>query len=150
MNWFRAIQLGAFLGMALYAFMEHRNAIGWAKAYTAAVAAGAAAEQKQIAAGLAQEARWATKASEADHDYQTALARADGISAAYARTHPVRLCAGAGAVSRADPVPQASGAATVAGPGENAELVAVTADDVGICTENSVRLQAAREWAAGL
>lgn len=30
------------------------------------------------------------------------------------------------------------------------ELVAVQADDVRICTENTVRLQAAREWASGL
>jgi hypothetical protein len=112
------------------------------------VAAQEAAKAKAIAAKLAVEAAYSAKAKEADHVYQTALDRAKRASDAYVarmRTQGARGASGGTAAPA-----QSDGPESPDRPGSDAELVAVTRDDLEIMVENSVRLKAAHDWATTL
>jgi len=114
--------------------------------------ANAQTEAARIAreALLHQEHTYVTKAQETDHVYQAKLTDADRRARAYIGANRVRGQAAAGNVSGAIASAQGSGAQgadrSSAAPG----MVAVTAADIGVCTDNTTRLEAAREWALGL
>lgn len=104
------------------------------------------AEAKALAAKQATEAHYRAEAEKTDADYQTALARAQRASDAYAQRMRAQINRGA-----------SSGAAS---PGEGdgpespdrsgADAVMVGRDDFDILIENSVRLRAAHDWAKTL
>ncbi|HJP67271.1 MAG TPA: hypothetical protein VJ846_00090, partial [Sphingomicrobium sp.] len=83
-------------------------------------------------------------------DSKAAAAYADGRSAAqrYIDTHRVRACPASGS----------GGGATAPAKGDSAQgadrsgdsAVVVAEDDVNICTQNSLRLQVAHDWALKL
>lgn len=107
--------------------------------------ASAEALAQQIALNEQTKAKYEAAAKEADHDYRIALADADRRTDRYIRDNRVRKAGGSGASgSDATAEGEAAGGSDPASPG--AELVTVTADDVRICTANTVRLQAVREW----
>ena len=113
--------------------------------------AQADAQLKAIAALRAQEARYTVKAKEADHDHEIQLASASAAAERFIAAGGVRRAkaasgASGGTVARAE----SSGAQSSDGPGAASELVAVTADDVRICTNNTVRLESVRAWVIGL
>ena len=139
----------AFLWIKLYGFLWWDGAIEQrdkARAETAQVIqAGKEALAQQIALNQATKAKYEAAAEKADHDYRIALADADRRTDDFIARNRVRKAGGSGAsVANAPAEGQAAGSGNGAGPG--AELVAVTAEDVRICTANTVRLQAVREW----
>ncbi len=113
------------------------------KAYTAAEATATA---KAIAAKLTTEAGYRVKAEKTDAEYQTALARAQRASDAYRLRSQIPRGASNGAASPAN----GSGPESPDRPSSSTELVAVTRDDFDILVENSVRLEAAHDWAKTL
>lgn len=110
------------------------------------VAAQDAAKAQAIAAKMAAEARYRVEAERADNEYQTALARAQRASDAYAARMRPQTTSGA------------SGPASPAPPGDSPQspdrsrqdAVLVGRDDFDILVENSVRLEAAHNWAKTL
>lgn len=116
--------------------------IAWKAAEREATAA-------QIAANSAQQERWAQQAKETDDGYQKARIDADSRAERFIAANRVRRDCPRGTGS-GDPL-QGPGAATgVDAAGSTSELVAVAPDDVQICTDNTLRLDAARNWALGL
>jgi type II secretory pathway pseudopilin PulG len=111
--------------------------------------AQADAAKAQIAANLAAEARYKAQAEKTDYGYQKALQGANSRSERFIAANRVRACP-TGSPGRSDPAAQGDGAQGADGAGESAILVAVKPEDVNICTENTTRLQAAREWALEL
>lgn len=115
------------------------------------------AAQKARAYRLAEEARYRAKAERTDtehaKDLETALAAARRYATANRRA-PVGLRPeGAPAVSpsgRAGTGAENHRAESGDGSGGAAQLVAVTEDDLRICTVNTTRLQSVREWAQEL
>ena len=85
-----------------------------------------------------------------DADTKAAAAYADGRSAAqrYIDTHRVRACPAPGASSGTAAAAQGDSAQGADRSGDSAVVVAE--DDVNICTSNSLRLQAAHDWALRL
>ena len=111
--------------------------------------AQAQAQKAAQAAHDAQEAAYRAKAQDADNAYQTQLAAAQSATDRYIAAHRVRSdvagpTGGTVASAAGDSAPR------VDGPGIAADMVAVSAADVGVCTVNTQRLQAARDWAMGL
>lgn len=107
------------------------------------------ARKDQIAANLATEARYRAKAEKTDVEYretlQGALRAADRYAAANrVPAHCARSPGTALAPAEGDDPPRDNG------PGETAELVAITREDFDALTENTIRLQAAHDWATGL
>lgn len=106
---------------------------------------------------LAEEARYRMKAERTDTDHakdlETALAAARRHAAA-------NRCAPLGLRPEGSPTVSPPGRAGTGaedhraesgdGSGGTAQLVAVTEDDLRICTVNTKRLQAVREWSLGL
>lgn len=127
---------------------EHAGRVADRAAYTEAQRQAAILARQ---AREAQERRYAEQAEKADHDHELALADAMGRADRFIAAHRVRT---AGAVARpaSDPGSAAEGHRPESGdgPGAAPELVAVTPDDVRICTANTTRLEAVREWALGL
>lgn len=112
------------------------------------------AAEKARAYRLSQEARFRALASKADTQHASNLETA----LAAARRHAdANRCASVGLRPQGPPdIGSPSGSGTGAeddrteggdGPGRDAQLVAVTADDLRICTVNTSRLEAVREWA---
>jgi len=115
-----------------------------ARAETAQVIqAGKEALAQQIALNEATKAKYEAAAEKADHDYRIALADADRRTDRFIRNNRVRQAGGSGAGASS---PAAEGEAAERGNGAGADAVLVSADDVRICTANTVRLQAVREW----
>ena len=115
-----------------------------ARAETAQViAASKQALAQQIALNEATKAKYEAAAEKADHDYRIALADADRRTDDYIRNNRMRQAGGSGASVANAP---AEGEAAERGNGAGADAVLVSADDVRICTANTVRLQAVREW----
>ena len=115
-----------------------------ARAETAhVIAAGKEALAAQIALNAKTKAAYEAAAKEADHDYRIALADADRRTDRFIRNNRVRQAGGSGAGASS---PAAEGEAAERGNGAGADAVLVSADDVRICTANTVRLQAVREW----
>lgn len=117
-----------------------------AKAETAQVIqAGKEALAQQIALNEATKAKYEAAAEKADHEHSIQLADAMSRADRFIRAGGLRKAGGSGAsVANTPAEGQAAGSGDGAGPGS--ELVAVTPDDVRICTANTVRLQAVREW----
>lgn len=110
-------------------------------------AANREATAKQLAANLAQEARYRAQAEESDHAYRNALGSAQRASADYTRTHRLpAYCSGSGPVT---PAPDLSAGVPEAAPASS-ELVAVTERDVTICGDLYTYSKAAFDWASGL
>ena len=117
--------------------------IAWKAAEREATAA-------QIAANSAQQARWAQQARNVDHDYQKARVDADSRSERFIRSGGLRCPANPRGTGGSDPVQSPDTATGIDGAGEAPVLVAIAPDDVRICSENTLRLDAAREWALTL
>jgi hypothetical protein len=101
-----------------------------------------------------QEAVYQAKAQETDNAYKLAFIdagkKADAYIAAHTIRSRVRSSAGQSDAS-ATPAGAESGSAQGGdGPSSQADLVAVTAGDIQVCTTNTQRLEAVRDWALGL
>ena len=96
-----------------------------------------------------QEAVYQAKAQDTDHAYQTQLVAAQSSADMYIATHRVRPN-GAGSTGPAIAAATGSNPGSVVGPGDPAYMVAVSADDINVCTVNTQRLQAGHNWALGL
>lgn len=100
-----------------------------------------------LAAKVQQEAAYRAQAERTQSEYETELADASAAADRYIATHRVRAEGAQGASGGTGEGSDRGGAGSAIGPGETPELaVAVKADDVRICTENTTRLEAAREW----
>lgn len=141
------IALIAFLWVKLYGFLWWDGAIEQrdkARAQVVQViAAGKEALAQQIALNEATKAKYEAAAEKADHDYRIALADADRRTDDFIARNRLRKAGGSGASVANAP---AEGEAAGSGDGAGSDAVMVSADDVRICTANSVRLQAVREW----
>ena len=142
----------AFLGLALAA-NHYRHAYHAEKALRAAdraayVAAQAEATRMAEASVRATEAKYAAIAQETHLAYQTDLNRARAAADSYVSR--MRIKAASGSTGTAPASAENHSAAGSDRPGEAPFMVAVTADDIGICTENTARLDAVRSWALSL
>ena len=105
----------------------------------------------QKAVNAAQEQKWKEKADVADQKHETELAAANAAAERYIRDNRLlRQAVDRGASGEAGGAAQGDGAQGSDRSGAEADLVAVTADDVRICTENTRRLIDVRDWALGL
>ena len=114
------------------------------------VAAGKEAERLARAAKAAQEAKYTQLAKDADHGYETALVDARAATADYIARNRVRAQAAGDSRGATVAAAQGGGAESGERPSEATELVAVQANDVNVCTDNTLRLEAVREWTANL
>lgn len=115
------------------------------------------AGEKARAYRLSEEARYRALASKADTEHASTLETALAAARRHAAAH---RCAPVGLRPETAPAvspPGRSGAGAEDhraesgdGPGGTAQLVAVTEDDMRICTVNTTRLQSVREWAQEL
>jgi type II secretory pathway pseudopilin PulG len=137
----------------LWGWIGHHNAAKYKRVLASTEQAYRNAQEDakaaQIAANLAAEARYRSKANETDSDYRKALDGANSRSERFISANRVRACP-TGQASRSDSAAQGNSAQGADGAGEPAVMVAVKPEDINICTENTTRLQAAREWALGL
>ena len=117
---------------------------------TAYVQAQAEAHRLALAAKAATEARYTSLAKEADNEFQTELADARSDAERYIASHRVRpeaaSRAGGKAVGSADNRDSGGGER----PGDAPFMVAVAEADIGVCTTNTLRLEAVRDWALSL
>jgi membrane protein involved in colicin uptake len=111
-----------------------------------------AASDANLKAALAQKAaaeqRYKERANEADNHDAVLAADYDRRLAAYRATHRVFAPGADGCAAPA--APGSGGAQGGNGPGQGAELVAVTADDLKILVENTRRLLVVHDWAVKL
>lgn len=143
-----AIPIGLLLGLLWFRHEAHSYHAAFDQLKAEYIADSQAAAVRQIQANLAQEARWKAKAEETDRDYQNDLQGALRAAAAYSATHACGVRPTAERSPGAtDSVPVASGAESDQRSGAASVMVAVTAEDVDICTENTARLKAAHDWA---
>jgi hypothetical protein len=112
------------------------------------ITAGEQNTKAQQAQKAAYEARYKDLAHDADEQVERAQSDALAATERYIADHRVRP--NQGGVSAAIAASDDSGTESGVGPGSAPELVAVNEDDIRICTTNTVRLEAAREWAKGL
>lgn len=109
------------------------------------------ARRAQQAVNDAAQARYDALAERIDREAKQSQVAALSAADRYIIRNRVQPCV-AGATSAAvgpspsEPAPSGDGAGATA----IVDAVAVSADDIRICTTNTVRLQAAREWALGL
>lgn len=112
------------------------------------------AGEKARAYRLSEEARYRALASKVDTEHASNLETA--LAAARRHAAANRCAPGRMRTEVAPAVSPAGGSGTGAeggsaksgdGPGGDTQLVAVTVDDLRICTVNTSRLQAVREWA---
>ncbi len=109
------------------------------------------AADKARAYRLSEEARYRVKAERTDTEHAKELDGALAAAGRYAdRNRCVRTQAATGASSGPGTIATGDSAPRADGPGAAAELVGVSEDDLAICTTNTARLIAAREWALGL
>ncbi|CAM5511784.1 Lysozyme OS=Sphingobium scionense OX=1404341 GN=GGQ90_001795 PE=4 SV=1 [Sphingobium scionense] len=105
----------------------------------------------QKAVNAAQEQKWKERAHAADQMHETELASANAAAERYIRDNRLlRQAVVRGAGGEAGGAAQGDSAQGGDRSGAAADLVAVTADDVRICTENTRRLIDVRDWALGL
>lgn len=115
------------------------------------------AADKARAYRLAEEARYRVKAERTDTEHAKDL---ESALAAARRHAAANRCAPVGLRAEGSPAVSPSGrtgtgaedhrAESGDGSGGAAQLVGVTEDDLRICTVNTTRLQAVRDWALGL
>ncbi len=107
-----------------------------------------------VAQKQAEEARHKANAERIDRAFKNQLADARDATAEYIRNHRVRVESGAGtAQGGSGPTLAAAGDRGASGgerSGGTPFMVAVAEADIGICTANTLRLEAVRDWAAGL
>jgi len=109
--------------------------------------AGIKAREAQIALNTQTKAKYEAAAEKADHDYRIALADADRRTDDYIARNRVRKAGGSGAsVANAPAEVQAAGVPE----GLPADAVMVSAEDVRICTANSIYALKAHEWGDAL
>jgi hypothetical protein len=115
-------------------------------------AAQGIALQKAQAAKAATEKKYADLAETTDANEQKARAQAMGDAERYIAAHRVRNQAAGGSAGRTAASAEDHGTASGDGAGSAPELdeVAVSADDIRICTVNTSRLEAVRTWAVDL
>jgi hypothetical protein len=94
------------------------------------------------------QTRYKEKADEADARHETALADARSRASAY--IDRMRLKTAARPASTAIASAQGGGAQSAVRSGAAPDMVAISAADIDVCTINTARLEAAREWALGL
>lgn len=144
----------AVAGAWLYARHEHTRAdravAALATTKAAYVSAQELARQRNEQTIAKREADYRALADQKDKEYATELADAQSAAERYIASHRLRPPAPQDGVGSAPALGQDRGASGAVGPGEASELVGVTADDIRICTENTSRLEKAREWALGL
>lgn len=104
----------------------------------------------QKAVNAAKETEYQEKARDADQKHRAELSQAMDAAERHIAAHRVRQGGCGGATGNAGSAAQGDGPAGADRSGADAELVAVTADDVRICTVNTQRLIDGREWAVGL
>ena len=109
------------------------------------------ARAAQIAVNQAAEQRYQELAERTDREYRASQVEAMSAADRYIERNRVRPPSG-GVASPAGAAPQGDGASGVVGPDQPAivDAVAVSAEDVRICTVNTSRLIAAQLWAMGL
>ena len=112
-------------------------------------AASAANLKAQLAQKAAVEQHYKEQARETDLKYAQELGSARDRLAAYIARNRVRT-ENSGGVSASSGPAESDRSSGVDGPRLPPELVAVSPDDLEICTVNSERLRAARDWALGL
>lgn len=108
------------------------------------------AAEKARAARLAKEAQYREQAERTDREHEQELADANARAERYIAGNRVRPQIAGGASGGTGAGPEGGSASSSNGPGQDPLMVAVTEDDVRICTENTTRLQSVREWALGL
>jgi hypothetical protein len=105
----------------------------------------------QKAVNAVQEQKWKDEAHAADQKHETELAAANAAAERHIRDNRLlRQAVDRGAGGEAGGAAQGDSAQDSYRSGEAADLVAVTADDVRVCTENTRRLIDVRDWALGL
>lgn len=109
------------------------------------------ARAAQQAAMDREQARYDELAERTDREYQASQVEAMSAADRYIAANRVRPPSGSVA-SDTSAAPQGDGASGDSGPGSPAlvDAVAVSAEDVRICTVNTSRLIAAHLWAVGL
>lgn len=113
----------------------------------------AAQEQARIRAEMAlraQEARYKEKADNADKAHAKALVDASRAADRYIAANRVRIETAGSDASQAPAAAAGGSAGSPDSASAAAFMVAVTENDVRICTVNTQRLIDAREWAMGL
>ncbi len=117
---------------------------------TAYVQAQAEAHRLAVDAKAATEARYRANAERSDNAFKVQLADARDSTAEYIRTHRVRPQGVAGSGSNPAPAPGDSGSGGGERPSGETFMVAVKEGDIAVCTTNTLRLEAVRDWAATL
>lgn len=135
----------ALAAAVLWGALETKRADGWRVAYKAAVAASQANLAATKALRTQERTAYQDKAHAPDERYRADLAGALAKSARHIAANRVQSSGS----SPAQPIGQTSDPQSPVGPDPQA-LVAVTADDVEVCSINYERLRAARDWALGL
>ena len=107
------------------------------------------AQSKAVAALQAAEARYRSKANEADQAFQSKLADARRSADQYVLTHRVRGTF-ASSTGRAPSAAEGDRAGSPDRAGTAPDMVAVTPGDIQVCTDNTLRLEAAHDWALTL
>lgn len=101
------------------------------------------------AAHDAQEQRYKDLADAADQKHAADVASADDAVARYIATHRVPACP-SGAASHAASGASGGGAESAVRSDPAPVMVTASEDDIRTCTSNTLRLEAARDWAMGL
>lgn len=111
----------------------------------------AEARARQIAVNQAAQERYDQLATEADRNAEIYQSAAMDAARRYSIEHRVQPCA-AGVASGDNSASESysPGSGDAAGGSPIVDAVAVSEDDIRICTMNTVRLQAVREWAVGI
>lgn len=143
------------LALALLAAWHYHALYGAEKALRASdksayIAAQEIARQKAEQAKAAVEADYQAKAEQKDKEFANEMVSARAAADRYIASHGVQPKAAKGFAGSAVATGKGVGPEGAVGPGAQADMVAVTPDDVQICTENTVRLQSAHDWADGL
>lgn len=143
------------LALALLAAWHYHALYGAEKALRASdksayVAAQEIARQKAEQAKAAIEADYQAKADQKDKEYANEMDSARAAADRYVVSHRMQPQATQGSAGSTVAASKGVSPEGAVGPGAQADMVAVTPDDVQICTENTMRLQSAHDWAAGL
>ncbi len=101
----------------------------------------------QLAQKEAEEQRYRNLAHDADTRHVQELASARTAAERYIATHRVRQAGDGGGISPSSSTASGDGAQGGVGPGPETLMAAVSDEDIQICTTNTIRLVAVREWA---
>jgi membrane protein involved in colicin uptake len=155
-NWWRTLAIA----LALFAGVQWARADHFRARYHAEISAHqktianyrraqAEAEAKALKARAAEEERSRENARKTDAKLEQVRKDADARVRDYIARHRVRSPVG-GPISGTGQPAEDHGPPSGNGSGADPVLVTVSAEDISICTDIYVRLQAVREWALGL